>query len=124
MSTEAIKVAQAGLAAAQDVRDVAEKALDAAKKAVARAADNLHAARLECDKAMPQAVIRKKESRWSDKVSETLVVIIRRTPKTLFVRRPGDANETGDQCRLKCGRWWVYPKPESWDPSRELILKD
>lgn len=125
MTTEAIKDAQAELEAKTEAVCRAEKALEAAKQEARTAREKLHAARLERDKALPSAIVRKKEYRWSGRSDEAPVVIVRRTAKTVFVRRTGDENETGDQYRLdKCGRFWAYPSPESWEPSRELILED
>lgn len=121
MTTEKIKAAEAKIKAcgAAIVAIDAQRVVAVAK--LASANDDWRAACLERDSTLPKAQI-KTFGRHCSKPRFDDVVIVKNTGKTITVR-PAGSRHDGDQYRLaKDGRWWLYPKPDSWSVGRELII--
>lgn len=123
MTTEAIKAARAEMAAADAEIGAVAKLMAAAKAFKEAGRDKLRAALLDRDAAMPKCVLR--TAGWgSGKHSDVEVVIIRKTAKSVFVRTPGDDDDTGKQFRTdKHGNWRPYPADGGIGGSKQLIFE-
>lgn len=127
-----MSTAQENLKAAAALLESAElefnRVLAVTKEMEARAlcgldeARNLHAEAMEAaDRELPQCTIVTRE--FNGKDQKRAGVIVRKTGKSIFVRRLG-VNEEPDQYRQSKwndGEWWPYPKPKGYQWTHRFV---
>lgn len=122
---ENLKSAAALLKSAEAEYDSIVQQAEAMKAKAKAAMDNarkLHAEAMEAaDRELPQCTIVTRE--FNGKDQKRAGVIVRKTGKSIFVRRLG-VNEEPDQYRQSKwndGEWWPYPKPKGYQWTHRFV---
>ena len=114
-----LEAAEQRVKAADDEFNRIKSLLAEAHASCASACKDAQDARVERDAELPRAVVRPHSRGWGN-ADECEVCVIRRTAKSVWVRRPG--GKVDHQYQLnKAGTWAAYPKSHSGYGS-ELVL--